>query len=76
MPLCHVRYRFTAHGGNLRATGPGMLDALAEEERLPMELLELLDPKYGGLGAWRYLEPITHPVAIFRAPQFQAHAVG
>ncbi len=35
MPICHAHYRFTAHDGNLRATGTGVLDALAEEERLP-----------------------------------------
>jgi hypothetical protein len=33
MPICHVRYRFEVSQSALKRAGPGMLDAVAEEER-------------------------------------------
>jgi hypothetical protein len=33
MPTCRARYRFDVDESNLKTSGPGVLDALAEEER-------------------------------------------
>jgi hypothetical protein len=33
MPLCHVRYRFYVDQSALKHAGPGVIDAVAEEER-------------------------------------------
>lgn len=37
MPTCRVRYRFNVDQSNLTGRNPGVLDALAEEERMPDE---------------------------------------